>query len=201
MVGSNTICVADQSEVPLLGLFFGNSDKNPGAFSKSTGGIGLVHGHPLGTIGGDMKKRNRIHQIISALTLFLGMVTLSRTGYAASAFPSASMARESQDILNKYQVYLDFVIQVGRKVDLASTQRMESKFLELRKRNPEGAARFLKGLRFEMVDKAQRMGRQEGALNTQNPELIRWVGRFMNHWAREADEHLYRVYSSQLAKK
>lgn len=145
--------------------------------------------------------QKRINQIISALTLVLGMVTLSKTGYAGSAFPHVSPARDSQEILKRYQPYLDFVVQVGRKADVASTQRMESKFLELKKRNPEGAARFLKGLRFEMIDKAQRMGQQEGALTSQNPELIRWVGKFMGQWAREADEHLYRVYSSQLARK
>lgn len=159
------------------------------------------NGGAMQTFSTESKRKKKIKKIISALTFIVGMVTLSNTGYAAMAFPNVGTARDTQEMLKRYQVYLEFVVQIGRTSDLASTQRMEAKFAELKRRNPEGAARFLKGLRFELLDKAQRLGKQETILNTQNAELIRWVGRFMGQWAREADEHLYRVYSSQLAKK
>jgi len=147
------------------------------------------------------KKRSRLKRLITVCTLVLGMVTLSKTGYAGTAFPQAGVARDTSEILKQYQVYLDFVVQVGKRADVNATKQLETRFAELRSKNPEGAARFLKGLRFELNEKAQRMNRRDVALNSQNPEIIRWVGRFMNQWAREADEHLYRVYSSQLARK
>lgn len=136
-------------------------------------------------------KKNHLKKLVTVTTLLLGIATLSTTGYASTA----------SDVLENYQHYFDFVVRIGNQVDAGSTRKMVASFSELKNKNPEAAARFLKGLRFELVDKAQRMGKREASLSPQNPEVQKWVGRFIKEWAREADEHLYRVYSSQIAKK
>jgi len=145
--------------------------------------------------------KNHLKKFVSITTILLGIASLSTTGYASTAFPMVRTVRDSSDILNQYQPYFDFVVRIGNEVDASSTRKMIASFTELKKRNPEAAARFLKGLRFELMDKAERMGRREVSLTSQNPEIQKWVGRFIKEWAREADEHLYRVYSSQIAKK
>lgn len=145
-------------------------------------------------------KINRKKAILSFITVTLGIISLSSTGYAGE-FPLVKAAQSSHEILKTYQPYLDFAVQVGRQSDGSSAQRLLISFQKLRTRNPEAAARFLKGLRFEMMEKAQRMGRSETKLSSNHPEIRMWVGRFIQEWAREADEYLYRVYSSQIAKK
>lgn len=146
-------------------------------------------------------KKNQFKKLITVTTILLGITSLSTTGYASSEFPRVRTVRDTSDILENYQSYFDFVVRIGNQVDSNSTKKMVASFGELKRKNPEGAARFLKGLRFELVDKAERMGRKEGSLSAQNPEMKKWVGRFIKEWAREADEHLYRVYSTQIAKK
>ncbi|NBX75416.1 MAG: hypothetical protein EBQ92_02595 [Proteobacteria bacterium] len=146
-------------------------------------------------------KKNHLKKFVSITTILVGLASLSTNGYAATAFPNVRTVRDTSDILDNYQPYLDFVVRVGNEVDASSTRKMVASFTELKKRNPEAAARFLKGLRFELVDKAERMGRRTVSLTSQNPEMQKWVGRFIKEWAREADEHLYRVTSSQIAKK
>lgn len=157
----------------------------------------------FGENGGRMKNLKKIgmrRAVTFSVAVLMGLISFSSTGYAEK-FPTSRTARDTSDILEYYQVYLDFVIQVGKHTDMESAQKLEKTFLKLKRSNTEAAARFLKGLRFEMVDKAERMGRREVSLNSNNPELKKWVGRFIADWAREADEHLYRVYSSQIAKR
>lgn len=146
-------------------------------------------------------RKSHLKKLISVTTIVLGIVSLSKNGYAATSFPSVRIVRDTSDILKNYQPYLDFITQIGNQVDSASTGKMLASFTELKRRNPEGAARFLKGLRFEMVDKAERMGQREEKLSSSSPEIRNWVRKFIKEWAREADEHLYRVYSSQIARK
>jgi len=167
----------------------------------STDGTAIVIPVPRGKGGAMGSRRKHFKKFISVTTILLGIVSLSKTGYATSSFPLVRTVRDSSDILKNYQPYFDFVVQIGNQVDSTSTRKMVASFVELKKRNPEAAARFLKGLRFEMMDKAERMGRRQDGLTASNPELQKWVGRFIRDWAREADEHLYRVYSSQIAKK
>lgn len=153
------------------------------------------------SIAQEIQKRKR--QIVVSITLIgLGIVSFSSTGYASGiAFPKTRTVRDSSDMLKTYQAYLDFIVWVGKRSHLSSTTRLEKAFQDLKNKNPESAARFLKGLRFEMMDKAERMGRNDGTLTSTHPEIQKWIARFIDDWAREADEHVYRVYSSQLAKK
>lgn len=146
------------------------------------------------------KKLNTRKTVLSVITVLLGIISFSSIGYATD-FPLIRTAKSSSEMLKQYQPYLDFVVQVGKQSDLVNAQKLMVSFQKLQAHNPEAAARFLKGLRFEMMEKAQRMGRTESKLTSNNPEIRSWVGRFIEEWAREADEHLYRVYSSQIAKK
>lgn len=153
------------------------------------------------SIAQEIQKRKR--QIIVSFTVIgLGLLSFSHNGYASgTGFPRTKTVRDSSEMLKTYQVYLDFVVLVGKRGQLSSATKLEKSFQDLKNKNPEAAARFLKGLRFEMMDKAERMGRKEGVLTASHPEIQKWIARFISDWAREADEHVYRVYSSQLAKK
>lgn len=153
-------------------------------------------------------KSSKIKKVIPVVFILIGLVSFSHNGYAASerelassAFPRVKVAYETDDILEDYQPYFDFVVSIGKQADPSSTQKLIRSFNELQKRNPESAARFLKGLRFEMLEKAERLGRTEAKISSSSSEMRKWVNRFMKDWAREADEHLFRVNSSQLARK
>jgi hypothetical protein len=99
------------------------------------------------------------------------------------------------DILKEYPAYLNFVLEVGKDVDHTGANRLSSTYQKLRHRSPEFAARFLKGLRFEMVHKLELMGTAPSHLTTQSPVMRRWVARYMKEWTRECDEHLFRSYA------
>ncbi|NBX93537.1 MAG: hypothetical protein EBQ85_09945 [Proteobacteria bacterium] len=159
-------------------------------------------------IGGSMSSKHRknktrrdhIRRLLSISVFVLGILSFSHTGFAVD-FPSVKAQSDTDDILDNYRAYLDFVVAVGRQTDSSNTQKLEKRFAELEKRNPEGAARFLKGLRVELLDKAERLGRSYGRISSSQSEMRKWVSRFMKDWAREADEHLFRTASSELARK
>jgi hypothetical protein len=118
----------------------------------------------------------------------------------AGQFPNIQAQNDVNDILDVYPTYLQFVVEVGREVDNSNTQRLIQIFNRLKKQNPTGAALFLKGLRFEVVQKVELMGSNPSHVNTRTPEIRRFVGRYMKEWVREADEHLFRSVSTQITK-
>mgnify|MGYP000947049252 CR=1 FL=1 len=115
------------------------------------------------------------------------------------AFPRVSTVRDTDDILEEYPVYLQYVAEIGKRTDAPNTTRLLQIYSKLQKRSPENAARFLKGLRFEMIQKAELIGLSSQSLSTSNPKMRSWVGRFMKEWVREADEQLFRTYSNAIA--
>ena len=139
--------------------------------------------------------------VYGGLALGLATSILSASSYdhtttlrdpASLAFPQTEDAESSGDILRVYLPYLRFVEAVGRKTDPEATQRLASTYQTLQKRDPKGAARFLKGLRFEMTQKLEFMGANAANVNSDTPEIRRWIGRFVKVWHREADELLFR---------
>ncbi|MFM8315980.1 MAG: hypothetical protein ACKOA8_17005 [Deltaproteobacteria bacterium] len=148
--------------------------------------------------------------------LILGTVTLllsTGTAYGAEAFktkgqrqlsslqfPLVETERSTDDILDSYPVYLKFVIEVGQNVDRAKASRLVKVFELLKRKNPKGAALFLKGLRFEMIQKVDLMGKDPRDITTSTPEYRRWIAKYLNEWVREADEHLFRAYSASHAE-
>ena len=53
----------------------------------------------------------------------------------------------------------------------------------------------MKGLRFELVQKVELMGKDSREISTSNPIYRRWIQKYLKEWVREADEHLFRSYS------
>ncbi len=161
----------------------------------------------------DLKWSSVLRKGRSSLKLFLlGTVTfLLSTGTAfgmnfsstqvsrnlsSFPFPEVETERSTRDILDSYPAYLKFVVEVGKDMDRASTAKLVKLYDSLKRKNSRGAALFLKGLRFEMVQKVELMGRAPREISTSNPEYRRWVGKYLKEWVREADEHLFRAYSS-----
>lgn len=117
-------------------------------------------------------------------------------GLSSSNFPLVETERSTSDILNSYTAYLKFVVEVGKDMDRAQAMKLVKIYDSLKRKNPKGAALFLKGLRFEMVQKVELMGKDPRTLSSSSPELRRWIGRYLGEWVREADEHLFRAYSA-----
>jgi hypothetical protein len=113
------------------------------------------------------------------------------------AFPQVRQTSDTDDILSTYPAYLKFVLEVGGETDAATARKLADTYTVLRKRYPVSAARFLKGLRFEMVEKMELMGTNTATVSTRTPEVRRWVSRFMKEWLREADEYHFRSVTMQ----
>jgi hypothetical protein len=114
-------------------------------------------------------------------------------GLASLPFPRHGATNDVDDILNDYQDYLKFAAAIGRDVDPSTTQKLLKTYDKLRARDRKGAARFLRGLRFEMVQKLEFMGISQKNVTTQTPAVRSWVRRFLKAWHREADEYLFRA--------
>lgn len=142
----------------------------------------------------------------SVKLLLLGAITfLLSTGTAFGVntsvrFPVLETERSTNDILESYPAYLKFVVEVGKDLDRDNAAKLVKLFDSLKRKNPRGAALFLKGLRFEMVQKVELMGREPKEISSSNPEYRKWVARYLKEWVREADEHLFRAYSASKAE-
>ena len=138
---------------------------------------------------------------VAAATFFLVGAADSQTGFpserdvASLNFPTYESTSDEGEILGEYPAYLNFVLEIGKNVDHKTASRLAQIYVKLRKKSPVGAARFLKGLRFEMVTKLELMGASPQSITTQTPVIRHWVGRYMKDWLREADEHLFRSYA------
>jgi hypothetical protein len=135
-----------------------------------------------------------------------GLVVLSLCFFtvvatAAMPFPTTRETNDADDILNTYVVYLNFVLEVGRETNSAEAQRLADTYQKLRRVHPVGAARFLKGLRFEMTEKLQLAGIAPSNASSRSGEMHRWVNKFLRDWTREADEHLFRAVAIASARR
>ncbi len=120
---------------------------------------------------------------------------------SSMTFPSVQPEDDTSDILASYPLYLKFVLEIGKEVDRNSAKKLESLYLGMKSHSQEAAARFLKGLRFEMVQKVELMGVAPQSLNTHTPEMRRWVKRFLPDWVREADEQWFRAATKSAIAK
>ncbi|MBI3294814.1 MAG: hypothetical protein HYZ71_08795 [Deltaproteobacteria bacterium] len=139
---------------------------------------------------------------IGVSILWLGSLLMSEAAAASPRdFPSIRETNDTDTILEKYTDYLRFVLAVDQSVDAKTAQQLHKNYLRLAKYDGEAAARFLKGLRFEMVHKLELMGKTARSLNTSTPEMRRWVKRFAPDWSREADEQLIRAIATRAAER
>lgn len=127
-------------------------------------------------------------------------VFLSSVSFAGN-LPVVSSVSEDSEMLEAYLPYLQFVMEVGREVDANNANKLARIYGNLKKRSPGGAALFLKGLRFEMIQKADLMVQGQSHISSRTPEYRRFVAKYLHEWVREADEHLFRSYASQIAKR
>lgn len=148
----------------------------------------------------DLRRVIRLVPVIAFAMFLVGatgsdMDALGERNVASLAFPTYDSTSDEGEILGDYPAYLNFVLEIGKTTDRGTAGRLAQTYLKLKKKSPVGAARFLKGLRFEMVTKLELMGVSPQSISTQSPEIRRWVGRYLKEWLREADEHLFRAYA------
>ncbi len=119
----------------------------------------------------------------------------------AMEFPKVREQSDVDDIIDDYQVYLKYVLEVGSQTNRKQAQRLDVLFRELKRRDEGQAARFLRGLRFEMVQKLEMSGMSPTSASTNNAHIRSWVNRFLPIWVRECDEYLFRARTNAIAKR
>jgi hypothetical protein len=137
--------------------------------------------------------KNQNARWFALLLIVVGGIFFAPAAKASMAFPMAADTNEASDILSNYPPYLNYVIDIGRETNASQASRLFEMYQTLRRTNPAGAARFLKGLRFEMVYRLELTGVAPEKASTRNPDMRRWVTRFTKDWIRECDEHLFRA--------
>ena len=120
---------------------------------------------------------------------------------ASRPFPNSSSATEVDDILDNYAVYLQFILAVGNDVDHTAAKTITAKWAQLKKADRPAAARYLKGLKFEMDQRMQLTGGSSKRMTSDSPAVRGWVKRYIKDWQREVDEHLFRSYATRIAAR
>jgi hypothetical protein len=116
-------------------------------------------------------------------------------------FPNHPNTNNVSDILSLYRDYLSFVVEAGRATSPVTAKQLEERFNALEKADRALAARFLRGLRFEMHQKLELTGLAARSVTTSQPGVRRWVDRFLVLWLREADEYLFRARAGKIARR
>lgn len=117
------------------------------------------------------------------------------------AFPKHRLTDDNGDVLSEYPDYLRFVLDVGRNSDPRLAKALERTYDRLRGADSALAARFLRGLRFELVQRAELRGLPLKTLNNDHPQMRGWIAKYMRQWLREADEYYFRAYVTKRARK
>lgn len=108
-------------------------------------------------------------------------------------FPQIEETRDEDDILESYPRYLEFVLECSKTSHWRSAKNLEKKYRVLRQYSPKAAAKFLVGLRFELIQKIQFSHMDARRLSSTNRSFRIWAGQNVSNWYREADEHLFRA--------
>lgn len=143
---------------------------------------------------------------LAALALLVGLASISGTmrleerDLASMAFPQHRATNDQGDILDEYPEYLQFALTIGRDTNPRLASEIETRYRKLRRADEKLAARFLKGLRFEMVQKLELVGMSPKRVTTQTPALRRWVTKYLGAWLREVDEYQFRAYALAVSK-
>ncbi len=112
---------------------------------------------------------------------------------ASRSFPRVSPTKDEEEILEKYETYLRFVLDVGNRVNRKASKKLKAIYSSMKMRDPSAAAKFLKGLRFEMIQKMELSGMHPKNMHSHSPEMRRWVAKFLPLWVYEADEQWFRA--------
>lgn len=153
---------------------------------------------------------NREKKSVQALVLGLAMLggiapahamIAPEREVASMAFPQHKATSDVDDIMDDYPEYLKFVLEIGRDVNPKVASQIETRWAKLKKADERLASRFLKGLRFEMVQKMELSGMSSARVTTNSGFMRTWVKKYMGAWLREVDEYQYRAYAQSLAKR
>lgn len=149
-----------------------------------------------------MKKSKYQIALKWTLSVFIALLSfLYSPNSFASRFPVVNETSDVGDILEDYIGYAKFVLEIGKQLSPSQAEKFASLYNQLKKRDKAMAARFLKGLRFEMMEKVELMGVATDSLSTKSPEMRKWVTKYLPEWNRELDEKLFRSYSLALSQK
>lgn len=152
------------------------------------------------------KISNSFSVVIELLTLVLGFFSgtiaypssFSLRHLSSIKLPNLEATRNEREILKNYPAYLDFVLEIGNTVDRKSALRLRQIYTVLKKEYPTSAARFLRGLRYEIIHRLDFISKSGTQITTENPDMRRWVQKFIKLWLYEADEQLFRARSIAL---
>ena len=120
---------------------------------------------------------------------------------ASLRFPLVPAEQEEEEIVSKYVSYLKFVVAIGNEVDATNSRLLVQTYQKLSRYDRAAAARFLKGLRYELLQRIDFSGWNPRTVSTNSAEMRRFVARYLVVWVREADEHHFRSYSNQIANR
>lgn len=148
----------------------------------------------------------KVGWVLIGVTLFGGTATASplKAGIdrtPAAAFPYAEKEDDYDDMLEDYQVYLNFVVSVGRRVNSRRARNIAQKFSKLKSQDPREAARYLKGLKYEMDHRRLLTRKSRRALGSGSRYTRRWIGRYLDNWENELDEALFRSYVKRMVAR
>lgn len=147
-----------------------------------------------------MSSKKRLVGLATFVALGLSMGTIDRQT-ASMAFPNYKATTDVGDIMDDYPAYLQFALTIGRDVNAPVARQIEERYMKLKRADEKLAARFLKGLRFEMVQKLELVGLSPRRVTTDNAVMRKWVAKYMGAWLREVDEYQFRAYATTLAKR
>lgn len=152
-------------------------------------------------LGSGNKKASALTLAVWAVSLWGSPALGLSRDIASQAFPNHRLTSDDDRILDNYKDYLNFVLEVGQGTNAKSARLLEERFEKLKKADEKLAARFLKGLRFEMHQKLELSGLSPARVSTNNAEMRRWVNKYLGAWLREVDEYQYRAYANAVARR
>lgn len=120
---------------------------------------------------------------------------------SSASFPKLDSSNDIDEVNSSYPAYLEFVLAIGRQTDRKTADRLQATYARLRGRDKTGSARFLRGLRFELLQKLELLGLSEDSVTTNHPQVRRWVAKYLPVWLRECDEYLFRSYTASLTRR
>lgn len=130
---------------------------------------------------------------------FLAFIIVFSAISFGRAFPRVGNTNSVSGILDSYPVYLDYISDASQGVNPAGAEKLRFLFEELRKRDKKAAARFLKGIHFEMTQKVE-LTENIRKVSSGDTKMKNWVKRYLPLWIREADEQLFRAQYPLAAK-
>lgn len=137
-----------------------------------------------------------------ALLVFVSLnaAQIPQRDIASQAFPIHRATTDVGDIMDQYPEYLEFVLAIGRSENPGVANQIAQRFAKLKRADEKLAARFLKGLRFEMIQKLELVGMPPKRVSTDSPVMRKWVAKYLSAWLREVDEYQFRAYASTVAR-